>query len=176
MSRFDQDIPGILTVPRIGRERLDPVWHRKPMQKVTYPKTHTVFIPEIWSVPARLHDRLVMSCLHCFLSSAVSSAMFNFLMTSSTTLLKVFFVLPTGLLCSSSISIALVSMLFSSLHFMWPNHLNLISLNLYSRVSTSHLLTLLLTCISTFYDQQLARSLSSVSISDKFLQHTADLA
>ena len=27
------------SLPRIGRERLDPVqWHRKPMQKVTYPK------------------------------------------------------------------------------------------------------------------------------------------
>ena len=32
-----------------------------------------------------------MSCLHCFLSSAISFMMFNFLMSSFTTLLQVFF-------------------------------------------------------------------------------------
>ena len=58
-----------------------------------------------------------MSCLNCFLSSAISSVMFNFLMSSSTTLLQVFFGLPTGLLPSTSSSIALLSMLFSSLRF-----------------------------------------------------------
>ena len=38
------------------------------------------------------------SSLHCFLSSSISSVMFNFLMSSSTTLRQVFFALPTGLL------------------------------------------------------------------------------
>ena len=43
-----------------------------------------------------------MSFLHCFLSSAISSAMFSFLVSSSATLLQVFFGLPTGLLPSST--------------------------------------------------------------------------
>ena len=81
-----------------------------------------------------------MSCLHCFLSSAIYSVMFNFFISSSTTLLQVFFVLPTGFLPSTSSSITLLSMLFSSLRFTWPNHLNLIFLNLSSRFSTLHLL------------------------------------
>mgnify|MGYP001793169415 CR=1 FL=1 len=81
-----------------------------------------------------------MSCLHCFLSSAISSVMFSFFMSSSTTLLQVFFGLPTGLLPSTSSSIALLSMLFSSLRFTRPNHLNLVFLNLCSRFSTPHLL------------------------------------
>ena len=53
--------------------------------------------------------------------------MLNFLLTFSTPLLQVFFVLTTGLLpsTSSSICIALLSMLFSSICFTWPNHLNL---------------------------------------------------
>ena len=102
-----------------------------------------------------------MSCLHCFLSSAIFSVMFNFLKSSNTTLLRVFFGLPTGLLPSTSSSIALLSMLFSSLSFIRPNHLNLAFLYLCSRFSTPHLLLtsskvilsyhLLLTCISTFY-------------------------
>ena len=101
-----------------------------------------------------------MSCLHYFLSSAISSVMFSFIVSSSTTLLQVFFGLPTGLLPSTSHSITLLSILFSSLHFTWPNHLNLIFHSLCSRFSTPHLLltsslviscpaVLLLTCIST---------------------------
>ena len=81
-----------------------------------------------------------MSCLQFFLSSVISSVMFNFLMSSSTTLLQVFFGLPTGYLPSTSSSIALLSMLFSSLCFTWSNHLNLVFLNLCSRFSTPHLL------------------------------------
>ena len=73
------------------------------------------------------------------------------------TLLKVFFGLHTGLLPSTSSSIALLSMLFSSLRFTLPNHLNLIFLNLCSRFFTPYLLLtsslvnlscFLLTCIS----------------------------
>ena len=39
-----------------------------------------------------------ISYFHCFLSSAIPSMRFNFLLSSSTTLFKVFFSLPTGLL------------------------------------------------------------------------------
>ena len=74
-----------------------------------------------------------MSRPHCCLSSAISSVMFNFFMSSSTTLLQVFFGLSTGLLPSISSSIALLNKLFSSLHFTWPNYLNLVFLNLCSR-------------------------------------------
>ena len=80
-----------------------------------------------------------MSCLQCFLSSTISFVMFNFFMSFSTTLLQVFFGLPTGLLPSTSSSITLLSMVFSSLRFTWSNHLNLIFLNLCSRFSTPHL-------------------------------------
>ena len=61
-------------------------------------------------------------------------------MSSSTILHQVFLVPPTGLLLSTSSSIALLSMLFSSLRFTWSNHLNLVFLNLCSRFSTPRLL------------------------------------
>ena len=116
-----------------------------------------------------------MTCFHCFLSAAISSVMFNFsMMSSSTTLLQVFFDLSIGFLPSTSSSIALLSMLFSSLHFTWPNHLNLVFLNLCSRFSAPHVLLtsslvilschLHLTCISTFYDH----NMSTMSMVNKF--------
>ena len=81
-----------------------------------------------------------MSHLNCWLSSAISSMMSNFLVYYSTTLLHVFLGLPIGLLTSTSSSIALLSMLFSSLHFPWWNHFKLIFFNLHSKFSTPHLL------------------------------------
>ena len=66
--------------------------------------------------------------------------LFNFLLSSFTTLLQVFFGLPTGLLPSTSSSITLLGMLFSSQHFTWPNHLNPFFLNPYSMFSSPHLL------------------------------------
>ena len=120
-----------------------------------------------------------MSCLHCFLSSAISSVMFNLLMSSSTTSLQVFFGLPTGFLLSTSSSITLLSMLFSSLCFTWPNHLGLVFLNLYSRFSTPNLpLTFSLVILSshfTFYTylyvlwSLLASSPSSLHVSYLFI-------
>ena len=102
-------------------------------------------------------------------------------MSSSTTLLQVFFSLPIGLQPSTSSSIALLSMLFSFLCFTWHNHLNVIFLNLCSRFSTPHhLLTsslLLLSCHLTLdiylniLWSQLASSSSSLSV-PKFPQHT----
>ena len=44
-----------------------------------------------------------MSYLHCFLSSAIPSAKVSFLVSSSTSLLQVFFGLPTGLLPSTKL-------------------------------------------------------------------------
>ena len=69
--------------------------------------------------------------LWCLTSSYISS---------STTLLQVFFCIPTGLPFTSS-SIALLSMLFSYLRFTWPNHLNLVFYNLCSRFFIPHFLT-----------------------------------
>ena len=66
--------------------------------------------------------------------------MFGFLMSSSTTLIHVYFGLPARLLPHTSCCNDLLSMLFSSLRFTWWNHLNLIFLNPCSRFSTPHLL------------------------------------
>ena len=80
-----------------------------------------------------------MSCLHCFLSFAISSVMFNFLMSSPTSFFQVLFSLPTGILPSTSSSIALLSLLSSAQRFTWQNRLNLVFLNLSSKFSTPHL-------------------------------------
>ena len=77
----------------------------------------------------------VMSCLYCFLFSAISSVMFNYLPLYLTPSL----LWPTYWPPTSS-SMSLLSMLFSSLPFTSPNHLYLIFLNLCSRFSTPHLL------------------------------------
>ena len=77
-----------------------------------------------------------MSCLHCFLSYATSSVMFNFLMSSSRSSLVY---LLAFYLTFLALDIVLLSMLFSSLRFTRPNHLNLIFLNLCSRFSILHL-------------------------------------
>ena len=69
---------------------------------------------------------------------AISSVMFSFLISSSTTLLQVFFGVPAGLPSTSS-SIALLSMIFSPTFYI-PSHLNLAFLNLSSRFSTPNLL------------------------------------
>ena len=55
--------------------------------------------------------------VHCFLSSTITSVTFRFFMSSFFTLLQVFCCLPTGLLPSTSNSIVLLSILFSSLRF-----------------------------------------------------------
>ena len=86
-----------------------------------------------------------MSYLHCLLSAAISSMMSNVLMSSSTTLLLVFFGLSTGMASyvpSTSSSIALLSMLFSSHLLTSPNHLDLglFFHNLCSRFFTPYLL------------------------------------
>ena len=106
------------------------------------------------------------------LTSAISSVM---LLSSSSTLLQVFFGLPTGLLPSTYSSTTLLTMLFSSLRFTWPNHLNHIFLNLCSGFSTPHLLlTFLLAIMSCHLTldmylnilwSQLACSLSNLSVS-----------
>ena len=66
---------------------------------------------------------------------------YNFLMSSSTTLLQVLFGLPTGLLPSTSSSITLLSMLFSlipTFYMTKPSQHHF--LNLCSRLTTPHLL------------------------------------
>ena len=96
--------------------------------------------------------------------------------------------LPTGLLPFTSSFIALLSMLFSSLSFTWPSHLNLIFLHLCSRFSIPNLFLtsslVILTCHLTLgmylniLWSQLASSPSSLSISAHnlgFPQHTAML-
>ena len=96
--------------------------------------------------------------------------MFNFLISSFTTLLQVFFGLPTCLLPSTSSSIEHLSQVCYShpliIFCTWPNHFNLIFLHLSGHVSPPHISSsselfisnpvlsflILLTCIYNIYN------------------------
>ena len=116
---------------------------------------------------------IIMGYLHCFLSSAISSVIFNFFMSSSTTLLQVVLAYLSSLLSQVCYShpYVLLDQPISTLFYLIcvkcsPHHIS------------SHLLVILsyhltLDMYLNILWSQLASSPSSLSINAQVLQHTA---